>query len=152
MDEIKAVLEKLSSITEEVNVDAVFGEPQEIGDRILIPVAELMYGVGAGAGSATGSAKEETDDGEPLPADKAEASPDEAEAIAEDEQGGVASGAGGGGGAKARPIAYIEVGPDGTRVQGIQDEQKITLAGIFLVVWTVGWLGLVLKTLFTRRS
>ena len=72
--------------------------------------------------------------------------------LAEDEKSSVASGVGGGGGAKARPIAYIEIGPDGTRVQAIQDEEKIALAGILLGVWTIGWLGLVLKTLFTRRS
>jgi hypothetical protein len=51
-------------------------------------------------------------------------------------------------GAKARPLAYIEVGPEGTSVQPIMDEQKVAMAGILLSAWVIGWLGLVLKTLF----
>ncbi|MHB1319751.1 MAG: hypothetical protein ACYCYF_14150, partial [Anaerolineae bacterium] len=61
-----------------------------------------------------------------------------------------ASGAGGGAGAHVRPIAYIEVGPDGTHVKPIVDEQKVALAGILLGFWAVGWVGLVLKTLFAH--
>jgi uncharacterized spore protein YtfJ len=69
------------------------------------------------------------------------------ESAAED----VAMGAGGGAGAHARPIAYIEVGPDGTRVKPIMDEQKVALAGILLGFWAIGWVGLVLKSLFGRK-
>ena len=75
--------------------------------------------------------------------DEASAGADAAEA---------ATGAGVGAGARARPIACIVVGPEGVHVQPIVDEQKVSLAGILLGFWAIGWVGLVLKTLFTRRS
>jgi len=168
MDEIKAMLEKIGSVVDHVNVDAVFGKPETVGDRVLIPVAEIAYGFGAGFGmAAPGSCCEEEvcccedaageegaccchDEAGEEEACCAEADEEpcccEAEAGAED--GGAAGGGGGGAGGRARPIAYIEVGPDGTKVEPIVDEQKIALAGILLGAWAVGWVGLVLKTLF----
>ena len=148
MDEIKSMLEKLGSVTQEVNVDAVFGKPEHVGDRILIPVAELMYGMAVGGGSAPGG-KVEVELGEEEPPSD-EQVPEASESEEESEE--MASGAGGGAGAKARPIAYIEVGPDGVQVKPIVDEQKVALAGILLSAWAVGWIGLVLKTIFSRRS
>lgn len=141
MDEIKAILEKIGSVTEEVNVNAVFGEPETFGDRVLIPVAEIAYGFGAGAGVAPSGGPSEAKEGE---------EGDEEEIETAETEAGAAVGAGGGAGARARPIAYIEVGPDGTKVESIMDEQKIALAGILLSAWTVGWVGVVLKTLFKK--
>ena len=139
MDEIKAVLEKIGSVSDEVNVDAVFGKPETFGDRVLIPVAEIAYGFGVGAGVAPSG-----------PGEAEEKEAEEAAETPEDEavNSGPAGGAGGGAGAKARPIAYIEIGPDGTKVESIMDEQKIAFAGILLGAWAVGWAGVVLKTLF----
>jgi uncharacterized spore protein YtfJ len=137
MEEIKSVLEKLASVTEKVNVDLVFGKPETVEGRTLIPVAELMYGFAAGAGAGTAAAPTE------------EAGPEAAEKEAEAAPTG--SGAGGASGAKARPIAYIEVGPEGTKVQPIVDEQKIALAGIMMGAWVVGWIGMVLMTIFSPR-
>lgn len=130
METIKSVMERIEKMPEEVNVDAVFGEPRTVEGRVVIPVAQISYAFGAGAGgSEAESAVESAEEGEEHPG----------------------FGGGGGGGAHARPIAYIEVGPEGTQVKSIQDDQKIALAGIFMVAWTVGWLGLVLKTIFGRR-
>ena len=139
MDEIKAVLEKIGSVSDEVNVDAVFGKPETFGDRVLIPVAEIAYGFGMGAGFGPSGGNE---------AEEAEATAESGKDEAEAEDDGMAGGGGGGAGAKARPIAYIEVGPDGTKVEPIVDEQKIAFAGILLGAWAVGWAGVVLKTLF----
>lgn len=134
-EEMKAIFEKLEKVTQEVNVNAVFGKPEQVGEYTIIPVASVTYGLGAGAGSG------------PVPQGSAEPPAEPApEGI-----DATASGGGGGAGAKARPIAYIEVGPEGTRVKAIVDEQKVALAGIFLSIWTVGWLGLALKTIFGRR-
>ncbi len=162
MDELKAILERLERLPEEVNVNAVFGKPETIEGRVLIPVAEVTYGFGVGAGSAPGAecqceCEDEDDaccaDGECACGedDTGEACCADGECACGEDHGRPASGAGGGAGAKARPIAYIEVGPDGARVQPIIDEQKVALAGILLGAWAVGWVGLVLKTLFTRR-
>lgn len=125
MEEFKTLLEKVGQATDTFNVDAVFGKPEQTGDRVLIPVAEIGYGFGVGFGSTEGE-----------PGETAE----------------VSTGGGGGLGGSARPIAYIEVGPDGTHVEPILDEQKVALAGILLSFWVVGWVGLVLKTLLGSES
>jgi uncharacterized spore protein YtfJ len=161
MEAIKALFERLGRVSQEVNVNAVFGTPETIDGITLIPVAEIMYGLGAGAGSSPSSEQACCEDHECCKEEDeccggdecccGEASTD----VATDEDADEAEtsiGAGGGAGAKARPIAYITVGPDGAKVQAIVDEQKVALAGILLGFWAIGWIGLVLKTLFTRRS
>lgn len=136
MDELKVMLEKIGSIGDEINVDAVFGKPETVGDRVLIPVAEIAYGFGAGMGIGGPPCCEEPDD---------EEGDERCECDAEHVEG---AGGGGGGAGRARPIAYIEVGPEGTRVEPIIDEQKIALAGILLSAWAIAWAGPTLMTLF----
>ncbi|MEA3309506.1 MAG: spore germination protein GerW family protein [Chloroflexota bacterium] len=134
MKELQELLQKITGISEETNVDMVFGAPQEVDGRTLIPVAEVSYGFGAGLGSAPHSGNRDLD------AKIIESAPEKHEAV----------GGGGGGGAKVRPIAYIEVDSAGAKIVPILDEKKIALAGILLVAWICGWSGLVLKTLFKK--
>ncbi len=141
MEEIKTLLNRILEAPDQVSVDRVFGTPREAQGRVLIPVAEISYGYGAGFGTAPGECD---------CACHEEAESEGAEAVGEcecicDEPSG---GGGGGVGGHARPLAYIEVGPEGTSVKPIIDEQKIALAGILLSAWAVGWIGLVLSTLF----
>ncbi len=145
MEQMKSLLEMMEKLPSEVNVDAVFGSPQEYDGRVLIPVAEITYGYGVGFGSAEG-----VDTAPECTCDACDCS--EVDETETQDKSGHAVGGGGGIGAKARPIAYIEVGPEGVRVNSIEDEKKIALAGILLVAWTVGWIGLVLKTIFTPRN
>jgi uncharacterized spore protein YtfJ len=150
MKQMETLLELMEKLPSEVNVDAAFGEPEKYDDRVLIPVAEITYGYGVGFGTMAGyydtesggETREETDEsaGETVADESAEG------------QTGQGMGGGGGIGAKARPIAYIEIGPDGTHVKSIVDEQKVALAGILLSAWAVTWIGLVLKTLFSPRK
>jgi uncharacterized spore protein YtfJ len=147
MEAIQALIERLDKVSEEANVDAVFGKPQTIEGRVLIPVAEVSYGFGMGAGSGPASCDCICHDQE-----EGGACCEEEACDCCDDEDGMASGAGGGAGAKVRPIAYIEVSPEGTHVQPIIDDQKVALGGILLGAWAIGWVGLVLKTLFTRRS
>lgn len=139
MDELKVLLEKIGSISDEINVDAVFGKPETVGDRVLIPVAEIAYGFGAGLGIGGPSCSCEE------PCDEEDAENCECECH---EEHGEGAGGGGGAGGRARPIAYIEVGPDGTKVEPIMDEQKIALAGILLSAWAIAWIAPTLMTLF----
>jgi uncharacterized spore protein YtfJ len=141
MEKMQELFEKFESVTDKANVDAVFGKPEKVGERTLIPVAEVAYGWGIGMCEAMGMCgcgapnvemEVEMEAGE-------EAEPSEAE------------GAGGGAGAKVRPLAYIEVGPKGTKVEAIIDEQKVALAGILLTAWIMGWVGLLIKT-FSKKS
>lgn len=90
--------------------DAVFAEPVTQGAYTVINASELSIGMGYGFGGG-GSL--------------------EAEATKEDvgEPGAdFGSGGGGGGGATARPVAAIEIGPNGVRVEPIVDPTKISIA------------------------
>lgn len=145
MEQMKTLLEMMEKLPSEVNVDAVFGSPEEYEGHILIPVAEITYGYGIGFGSAEGGGTESAE------ADDDSETSDAADAEVP-EKAGNAVGGGGGIGAKARPIAYIEVGPEGAKVKSIVDEQKVALMGILLSAWAVGWIGLVLKTIFSKRK
>ncbi len=124
MQDLQEVLDKITGGIQDVDVNKVFGQPRELGDRTLIPVAEVSYGFGAGYGFTQGD-----EDDEKAPVEQAESG-------------------GGGAGARIRPLAYIEVGPEGTRITSIEDEQKIALAGIMLAAWIAGWVGLVIKEIF----
>ena len=153
MDELKTLMEKIGSIGDEINVDAVFGKPETVGDRVLIPVAEISYGFGAGVGTSGQDdccCAKSDDEAACCRSDETEA-----EACCERDESyecerrskGMGSGGGGGGGGTARPIAYIEVGPDGTKVEPIIDEQKIAFAGMLLGAWAIAWVGMALVTL-----
>lgn len=72
------------------NVRAVFGEPIERGDLVVVPVARVRWGVGGGAGS--GESAGGSDSG---------------------------SGSGGGGGVAADPVGYLEIRPTGATFQPI---------------------------------
>ena len=129
MKTLESFLEKVAQISDEANVARVFGQPHVLEGRTLIPVAEVTYGFGGGFGISGSEDLEET----------------------EVDEEAVAQGGGGGAGAKARPLAYIEVRPEGTVIRAIEDEQKIALAGILLTGWIFGWLGLVVYTAFRKR-
>lgn len=145
MEEMKSVLDRLSEVMDKTNVNAVFGEPKTIEGRTLIPVAAVSYGLGLGFGGAPTEAAC-TCDCEP-----GEEHDPECDCACHDEQYEAALGGGGGAGGTAHPVAYIEIGPEGTHVQSIVNEQKVALAGILLSMWAVGWIGLVLKTIFAPR-
>ncbi len=119
------MFEVVENLRETATADAVFGQPQEVGGRVLIPVAEVGTGFGMGFGQGPAGAREEDD-----------------EAPAEGEGGGA------GGGAKARPIAVIEVTPEGTQIRSIQDETKVALAGIAMVAWVVFCVTVTIRRIF----
>jgi hypothetical protein len=77
------------------------------------------------------------------PAQVAEA---EAEIEATGEIEEIEEGLGGGGGMVVRPLAVIELTPEGTLVKPIVDEQKVTLAGALLI----GWIALCLARTLVR--
>jgi hypothetical protein len=72
------------------NVSAVFGEPIRQGDRTVVPVARVRWGIGGGSGRT-----------------------DEAPA-------GPSSGTGGGGGVAADPVGYLVVTPEETTFHPIR--------------------------------
>jgi uncharacterized spore protein YtfJ len=101
-------LANVTRIAEHAVATACFGPPASAGDRTMIPVAEVMYGMGFGWGGGQNRG-----------------------------DGSEGSGGGGGGGSRVRGIAVIEIGPEGVRVHPIIDQTAVALAGITLATAVV---------------
>ncbi len=90
--------------------EACVGAVQVQGDRTVIPLVEVFAAGGFGSGVGSGQAS------------------------AEAESGGAGSGGGGGGGgggtSRSRPVAVIEVGPEGVHVRSVVDWTAIALAAV----------------------
>ena len=103
----------MSQLVNVAKADAVFGQPVERGNAIVIPCSEVSAGLGMGSGSG------------PI-----------------DEKGNSTGGGyGAGGGARGRPIAAIVVTSDGVRVEPIMDMTKIALAALSTGAFMLLWLG-----------
>ena len=97
--------ETLERFIQTADVKAVYGQPIQNGDTLIIPAAEVLCGMGFGIGAGNGPQTDNT----PAP-----------------------SGGGGGGGGRtfSRPAAVIVAGPQGVEVRPVLDVTKIALAGI----------------------
>lgn len=91
------------------HADSVFSPPIESGQYTVITAAEARVGMGYGFGGGGG-------------VDERQRAEDEPAAV------GYGGGGGGGGASMARPVAIIEIGPNGARVEPIVDPTKIALA------------------------
>lgn len=107
-------LEQITSqLVNVASAGAVFGQPMERGNSIVIPCCEVSAGLGMGSG------------GGPI-----------------DEKGNSTGGGYGvGGGARGRPIAAIVITSDGVHVEPIMDMTKIALAAISTGAFMLFWLG-----------
>jgi len=114
-DLIDSSMDKLLAVS---TVDAVYGEPIEHGENLIIPAAELLstMGFGVGYGSGSGGDSEES----------------------ETSSSGEGTGGGGGGYAFSRPVAVIIAGPDGVRVEPVVDVTKIALTFLTAVGFMAG--------------
>jgi uncharacterized spore protein YtfJ len=118
-------IEKLAAgLSQSASVKNVFGEPIQSGDKTIIPVACISYGLGGGYGQGKKPKK-----------------PSETEAIQERPEG---EGAGGGGGMYARAKGVYEITPASTRFIPVNSAREI-LMGI-----AVGFL--IKALLFSRRK
>lgn len=124
-------LTPIEQFVETLDVKSVFGEPVTEDGVTLIPVAEVQYGFGYGGGYGS----------QPSDGDAAEGKEEEEASV---------DGAGGGGGAggRAAPRGFIRITPDKVTFEPITNEERIPLAGILMVAWSVFWVALTLRTLF----
>ncbi len=110
----RIVNELVERIRGSAKVEVVFGEPREIGEKTIVPVAAVAYGFGAGAGAGTG--------GRP----------------GDDGATGSGSGSGGGGGVRVQPICVLEVSADETRLVPVLDWTRIITTGLtFFGIWMI---------------
>lgn len=88
--------------------DTTVGTPRIVGDRTVVPLAEVYYGGGFGLGAGS--------------TPQASRPP------------GSGLGGGGGFGGRARPVAVIDIGPGGVRVRPVFDLTAIGLALVTVVL------------------
>lgn len=102
----------LERIKGSAKVEVVYGEPREIGEKTIIPVAAVAYGFGAGAGTGGPGG-----DGA---------------------SGGSGGGGGGGGAVRIHPVGVLEVTPDETRLVAVLDWTRIITTGLtFFGLWMI---------------
>ena len=124
MNIAKILRQHVGTVAEDLDVNAVLGEPRTVGDTTIVPVIEMLVGFGAGTNCCDGESCE---------------------------CGSSGNRDAGTGRRITRTIATIEVGPTGTRVQPVVDSRRIAMAASLLSLWVFGWLGVVLKTLLTQE-
>ncbi len=104
----------LERIKGSAQVEVVYGEPREIGEKTVIPIAAVAYGFGAGAGAGSGGPG------------------------GDGASGGSGSGGGGGGGVRVQPVGVLEVTADETRLVPILDWTRIITTGLtFFGIWMI---------------
>jgi uncharacterized spore protein YtfJ len=101
--------EMLGRLFEVAQPDAAFGKAVTQGEYTVVTAAEVSVSMGLGYGGGGGGSNEQVE---------GEAEPSH----------GFGVGGGGGGMATSRPIAAIEIGPQGVVVEPIIDVTKIALA------------------------
>jgi uncharacterized spore protein YtfJ len=108
--------ELLATISERLkaaaDVKVVYGEPQVIEGKTIIPVAVASYGFGAGAGGRGRWSRDEQGEG---------------------------TGAGGGGGVSVKPIGCIEVTAERTRFVPIFDVNRLATLGVIALALLLFW-------------
>jgi uncharacterized spore protein YtfJ len=139
--DIQTLLDTITDLRDKASVSAVFSPPVTVEGRTLIPVAKVGYAFRL-AGGGIGAAEEETTD---APADE-----ETGKAVGERKQDTKSST--GLGGVRARPMAVIEVTPEGIRVEPIVDEQRLSLAGAMLLGWSIFWLARALTKIFGEQK
>lgn len=108
----KAADQMMERLGRAAQPDAVFGQPFERGDTIIIPCCEIALGLGGGGGSGTAQ-------------------------VPEKQEKSVGEGMGAGGGARGRPVAAIVISRGTVRVEPIVDATKVALAALT----TAGFIG-----------
>jgi uncharacterized spore protein YtfJ len=109
MDMVKDTMDKFLSAA---SVNAVYGEPIQSGDALIIPTAEVLSGMGFGMGLGVGNNAAKDEEGKPV------------------QNSGGGGGGGGGGRVLSRPVAVVIASPDGVRVEPVVDVTKVALAAL----------------------
>jgi uncharacterized spore protein YtfJ len=111
----KELLDRMLNVA---RTETVYSAPVTQGGYTIIQTSEAIAAVGFGYGMGSGEPSEENASAATLPSEGAQP----AAGIV----GG--GGAGGGGYSAARPVAVIQLGPDGVRMQPVVDVTKVGIA------------------------
>jgi uncharacterized spore protein YtfJ len=121
---LNKLFEVVEQARETANWGAAFGEPKSVGDRTVMPVAQVGYWGGLGFGSGTAPADEE------------------------DKPASTGEGGGSGGGALARPLGVIVVTPENVYFEEVRDNTKVTILGVGIAALAIWQIAKTLRVIF----
>jgi uncharacterized spore protein YtfJ len=124
--QLEDVFRAIEEMRDKASVGAVFGEPVKVGEKTIIPVADIKYGFGFGYGEGP------------------------AESFEREEPSPSGQGGGVGGGIAARPVAVLEITDQEVKVKPVLDEGRIALTGIFAGIWFIYWIASAIKAIFGK--
>lgn len=123
MSSMDRLFDTFDNLKKSARADTVFGQPQTMGERTIIPIARVSYWFRMNLGQDIAPGEEEK-----------------------------TGGCGGGRGfAMARPIGVLVITPEGTRVEPVVDRRRIALAAGAFTAWTVFLITRALIKIFNRR-
>lgn len=128
---LNEMFDAIERTRETANWHTAFGEPQQVGDNTIIPVAKVTYGFGLGFGRGMG--------------------PEEGESLPEGEVQTEGEGGGAGGAASARPMGAIVVTPESVYFEETADATKIAVGGFLMGGFFVWQVAKTLRTIFGRE-
>ncbi len=131
MDIMKTFFKHVEEVTGSLDVNVVFGPPETVGNTTIIPLSEVMVGFG-------GNAAQEADE-----QDQSDVTAGDEHVVVRTDDGGYA---------RVRPIGYVEINEKEARVQPVVDSERITMGAFLLSLWTLGWVGLAVKSLLNRKA
>jgi uncharacterized spore protein YtfJ len=131
MDMVKDTMDKFLAAA---SVNAVYGEPIQSGDALIIPAAEVLSGLGFGMGAGVGNNAAKDEEGKPV------------------QNSGGGGGGGGGGRVLSRPVAVIIASPEGVRVEPVVDVTKVALAALTAGGFILGMLLRMLRGKVSEES
>ena len=123
---LNKLFDSIEQIRDAANWSSVFGEPQVVEGRTIIPVAQVGYGFGLGFG-------------------RGETVPEEEDGPEEGAEGG-----GGGGGVSAKPLGVIVITPEDVYFEDVRDDNIVALMGIALSAFAILQVAKTLRALFGR--
>jgi uncharacterized spore protein YtfJ len=124
---LEDIFRAIEDMRDKASVSAVYGEPVQVGEKTIIPVADIKYGFGLGYGEGSGKSE------------------------GEEEALGGGQGGGAGGGMAARPVAVLEITDAGIQVKPVTDEGRIALAAFFTGSWFIFWTAKTLSAIFGKK-
>jgi uncharacterized spore protein YtfJ len=102
---LETIQRTMDQFLDAAKVEAVYGQPLQQGDRVIIPSAEVVSVMGFGLGSGVNTDQDQVEKNEGV-------------------------GGGGGGRVFSRPVAVIIASPEGVRIEPVVDLTKVILAAL----------------------
>ena len=135
---LNRLFDTIQQLRESAHWRSAFGDPQTVGDKTIIPVANVWYGFGFGFGQSVAA-----------PEGLGRGAESELPAVEGSAAGTEGGGAGGGG--SARPMGALVITEADVYFEEAGGYDKVTLAGIALGGWVILQAALTLREIFGRR-